>query len=30
VSGSGFVVDNNAAAAEFDEPIPFEFEATCG
>jgi len=30
VSGSGFMVDNNAVAAEFNEPIPFEFEVSCG
>jgi hypothetical protein len=30
VSGSGFMVDNNTVAAEFNEPIPFEFEVSCG
>lgn len=30
VSGSGTMTDNNYVAAEFDEPIPFEFEASCG
>jgi len=30
VGGSGFMVDDNAVAAEFNEPIPFELEISCG